>query len=159
MITNVNNSRSAANGVIPQIRSSRASSTPNFTSIPADSFVKTIAEKDVPIPIGNAISKALDSISKNGFEEFEQALLKEDSLAGIKDLYLKAKKINENKINLKIVYKNDEGKGDGGFIIASGSTDAVKEEVRSSTFMSQLREKLGHASDDEINRPTNRLED
>ena len=100
MITNVNSSKPSACGVIPQVKSNGACSVPNFTSVPTDSFVRTIAEKDVPIPINNAITKALDSIDRNDFVKFEQALLNEDSLAGITKLYLEAKKVNENKIKV-----------------------------------------------------------
>ena len=156
LITKINNSRIGAYSVIPQNKPKGAHSIPSFSSNP-DAFVRTLEDKDIPIPISNAISKALGSIGSTEFERFEQALLNEGS-AGIKNLYLKAKKVND-KIILKIVYENDEGKGNGGFMIASGSSAAVKEEVKSATFMSNLREKLGKASDDEIYRPTKKLDD
>lgn len=157
MINKISNSRIGAYSVIPQNKTKGASSIPNF-GMKSDAFVRTIAEKDVPIPVTTAISHAMEAISSKDFGEFEQAILNEGS-AGIKNLYLKAKKINENKINLKIVYENDEGKGDGGFILTSGSVDAVSEEVKNSSFMTNLREKLVKASDGEIYRPTKKLED
>jgi len=123
----------------------------------ADSFVSEIAKKDIPIPIKEAVSKILTDMKSDGFTETEQAFLNQDPRVVLKNLYLKAIKVDENQINLSVVYS--DGGTHGGFAIASGPGSDVENAAQKDGFMDLRKAKLRKASDGFMFSETKRLDD
>lgn len=113
-----------------------------------DKFVSKVVNESKPI--SDAISKIMSLISSENFKEIKEPFFITDSRIVLKNMFLRAKKINDSKINLEVTYSNPIGNSNlsinGSVPITSGTTDEVKNALKRKNFMSEFIEKLQNTS-------------
>ena len=114
----------------------------NYNSVPSFSGLGDVFVKAPPIPVEEAISKALVAMKAPDFKEFQQAILKQDPHVILTDLVLKVKKIDENKMNINVNYVDPRTSGTGREPILTGTPAEVIKEASSDAFLNLLLAKV-----------------